>query len=210
MAASRWTTVVGPQRIGDGLGHLGRGVIGHQPRRDGGVRLGAGVVGREGCRDGGVPLHRRSVSAHRRWPGSSGPWRCNRPAGCPCSPWPHRCRHHGDGYLCPVEVVEECSGDGVVGLLRGVSITAEAEGPVVVGQGNAQAARGVEVADLVRSGQQVPGHVAGALTKLVAPPSIAISAKIPSMADCRVTCSVLSSAPVANWRGAKATRNTTG
>ena len=36
---------------------------------------------------------------------------------------------------------------------------------------------------------------AGALTRLVAPPSVAISAKIPSMADCRVTCRWLSSAP---------------
>ena len=68
-------------------------------------------------------------------------------------------RHHGDSYLCSGEVVEECSGDGVVGLLRGVRIAAEAQGPVVVGQGDAQGARGVEVADLVRTGQQVAGHV---------------------------------------------------
>ena len=31
---------------------------------------------------------------------------------------------------------------------------------------------------------------AGALTRLVAPPSVAISARMPSMADCRVTCKV--------------------
>ena len=38
---------------------------------------------------------------------------------------------------------------------------------------------------------------AGALTKLVAPPSMEISAKMPSMADCRVSCSVLRSPAVA-------------
>ena len=38
---------------------------------------------------------------------------------------------------------------------------------------------------------------AGALTKFVAPPSVEISARIPSMADCRVSCSVLRSPAVA-------------
>ena len=45
---------------------------------------------------------------------------------------------------------------------------------------------------------------AGALTRLVAPPRVAISARIPSMADCRVSCSVLRSPAVAKgpafWR----------
>ena len=45
---------------------------------------------------------------------------------------------------------------------------------------------------------------AGALTKFVAPPSVEISAKMPSMADCRVSCSVLRSPAVAKgpafWR----------
>ena len=49
--------------------------------------------------------------------------------------------------------------DGVVGLLRGVRITAKAQSPVVVGELDAQGARGVDVADLVRAGQQVPGHI---------------------------------------------------
>ena len=68
-------------------------------------------------------------------------------------------RHHGDSYLCSGEVVEERGADGVVGLLRGVRIAAEAQGPVVVGELDAQGARCVEVADLVRAGQQVPGHI---------------------------------------------------
>ena len=50
-------------------------------------------------------------------------------------------------------------GDGVVGLLRGVRIAAEAQGPVVVGELDAQGAGGVNVTDLVRTGQQVPGHI---------------------------------------------------
>ena len=45
---------------------------------------------------------------------------------------------------------------------------------------------------------------AGALTRLVAPPSVAISARMPSMADCRVTCRWLRSPAVAKgpafWR----------
>ena len=36
----------------------------------------------------------------------------------------------------------------------------EAQGPVVVGELDAQGARGVQVADLIGAGQQVPGHVA--------------------------------------------------
>ena len=42
---------------------------------------------------------------------------------------------------------------------------------------------------------------AGALTKLVAPPRVAISARIPSMADCRVTCRLLRSPAVAKGPG---------
>ena len=61
-------------------------------------------------------------------------------------------RHHGDGYLCSGEVVRERGADGVVGLLRGVRIAAEAQGPVVVRQGDAQGARGVQVTDGVGPG----------------------------------------------------------
>ena len=50
---------------------------------------------------------------------------------------------------------------------------------------------------------------AGALTRLVAPPRVAISARIPSMADCRVSCSVLRSPAVAKgpafWRAKMST-----
>ena len=38
---------------------------------------------------------------------------------------------------------------------------------------------------------------AGALTRLVAPPRVAISARMPSMADCRETCRLLRSPAVA-------------
>ena len=112
----------GHQRIGDGLGHLGRGAIVGEL----GVRVALGLV------DG---------------------------------------RHDGGGDFGSREVICQGRGDGVVGLLRGVRIAAEAEGPVVVGELDAQGARGVEVADLVGPGQQVPGSnvlrnlsVAGALT----------------------------------------------
>ena len=44
-------------------------------------------------------------------------------------------------------------------MLRRVSIAAEAEGPVVVGELDAEGARGVQVTDRVGAGQQVPGHV---------------------------------------------------
>ena len=94
-------------------------------------------------------------------------------------------REHGHGYFGLGEVVGEGGGDGVVGLLRGVRIAAEAQGPVVVGQGDAQGARGVQVTDLIGAGQQVKGHIpdpSGGVDQ------VAISAKMSSMADCRVTC----------------------
>ena len=69
-------------------------------------------------------------------------------------------RHHGESYLCSGEVVEERGADGVVGALGAVSIAAEAQGPVVVGELDAQGSGGVQVSDLVGAGQQVPGHVA--------------------------------------------------
>ena len=100
----------GHQRIGDGLGHLGRGAIVGEL----GVRVALGLV------DG---------------------------------------RHDGGGDFGSREVVRQGRGDGVVGLLRGVRIAAEAQGPVVVGELDAQGARGVQVTDRVGPGQQVPGHI---------------------------------------------------
>ena len=67
--------------------------------------------------------------------------------------------HHADDYFGSGEIIGENCGDGVVGLLRGVRIAAEAQGPVVVGELDAQGARGVQVTDRVGPGQQVPGHV---------------------------------------------------
>ena len=49
---------------------------------------------------------------------------------------------------------------GWVGLLGGIRIAREAQSPVVVGELDAQGSRGVQVTDLVASGQHVPGHVA--------------------------------------------------
>ena len=94
----------------------------------------------ESCRDGGVPLDRR-FEGHQRVGDGLG--------------------HLGRGAVIGQLGVRVALAlvDGVVGLLRGVRIAAEAQGPVVVGQGNAQGARGMEVADLVRAGQQVPGHI---------------------------------------------------
>ena len=68
-----------------------------------------------------------------------------------------------------VKVVEERGADGVVGLLRGVRIAAEAQGPVVVGQGDAQGARGVEVADLVSRSQVTFPSQAGGVDQVGGP-----------------------------------------
>ena len=152
---------VGHQRIGDSLVHLDRGAEGHQPRCDGSVRLGAGVVGPEGCRNCGVPLGRCFEGRQRIGDGLGhlGRGAIVGELGVRVALALVDGRHHGDSYLCSGEVVRERGADGVVGLLRGVRIAAEAQGPIVVGQGDAQGARGVEVADLVRTSQQVPGHV---------------------------------------------------
>ena len=146
----------------DGGVRLGRGIVGSDGRRDGGVRLDAGVVGREGCRDGGVPVGRRPVGHQGIGDGLG---RLCRVAvigqlGVRVALGLVDGRHHGDGDFGSREVVGQSRGDGVVGLLRGVRIAAEAQGPVVVGELDAQGARGVQVTDLVRAGQQVPGHVA--------------------------------------------------
>ena len=130
----------GRQRIGDGGVPLGHRPVGHQRRRDGGVRLDAGVVGREGCRDGGVPLGRRAVGHQRIGDGLGhfGRGAVIGQLGVRVALGLVDGRHHGDGDFGSREVVGQSRGDGVVGLLRGVRIAAEAQGPVVVGQGNAQ------------------------------------------------------------------------
>ena len=146
----------------DGGVRLGRGIVGSDGRRDGGVRLDAGVVAREGCRDGGVPLGRRPVGHQGIGDGLG---RLCRVAvigqlGVRVALGLVDGRHHGDGDFGSREVVGQSRGDGVVGLLRGVRIAAEAQRPVVVGELDAQGARGVQVTDLIGPGQQVPGHVA--------------------------------------------------
>ena len=133
-----------------------------QRRRDCGVRLGGVVNTREGCRDGGVPLGRR-FEGHQRI--GDGLGHLSRGAvigqlGVGVGLALVDGRHHGDGDFGSREVIGEGRGDGVVRLLGRVRIAAEAQGPVVVGELDAQGARCVEVADLVGAGQQVPGHVA--------------------------------------------------
>ena len=144
---------VGQQRVGDGLVHLGRGAVGHQPRREGGVRLGRRVVGREGCRNCGVSLDRR-FEGHQRI--GDGLGHLGRGAvigqlGVRVAFGLVDGRHDGGGHFFGSrEVIAEGRGDGVVGLLRGVRIAREAQGPVVVGELD-------EVTDRVGPGQQVPG-----------------------------------------------------
>ena len=145
----------------DGGVRLGRGIVGSDGRRDGGVRLGRRVVAREGCCDGGVPLGRRPVGYQGIGDGLGrlcrvaviGQLSVRVALGLVDG------RHHGDGDFGSREVVDEGRGDGVVGLLRGVRIAAEAQGPVVVGELDAQGGGGVQVTDLIGPGQQVPGHV---------------------------------------------------
>ena len=148
------------QRVGDGLVHLGRGAVGHQPRREGGVRLGRRVVGSEGCRNCGVPLDRR-FEGHQcigDGLGHSGRGAVIGQLGVRVAFGLVDGRHDGGGHFFGSrEVIAEGRGDGVVGLLRGVRIAREAQGPVVVGELDAQGARGVEVTDRVGPGQQVPG-----------------------------------------------------
>ena len=150
---------VGQQRIGDGLVHLDRGAEGHQPHREGGVRLGAGVVGlREGCRNGGVPLDRR-FEGHQRM-GDLGRGAVIGQLGVRVALALVDGRHHGEGYFGAGEVVSECSGDGVVGLGGAVGVAGEGQGPIIVGELDAQGSDGVQASDLVGPRQQVPGDLA--------------------------------------------------
>ena len=151
----------GHQRIGDGLVHLDRGAVGRQSRRQGGVRLGAGVIHRESCRDGGVPLGRR-FEGHQRI--GDGLVHLGRGAvigqlGVRVALGLVDGRHHGHGNFGAGEVVRQRGADSVIRSLGAVRIAAEAQGPVVVGELDAQGSGGVQVSDLVGAGQQVPGHV---------------------------------------------------
>ena len=152
----------GRQRRRDGCVPLGRSPVGHQRRRDCGVRLSGVVKTRKGCRDGGVPLCGRPVGHQRIGDGlghlSRGAVIGQLGVGVGLALVDGR--HHSDGDFGSREVIGEGRGDGVVRLLGRVRIAAEAQGPVVVGELDAQGARCVEVADLVGAGQQVPGHVA--------------------------------------------------
>ena len=57
--------------------------------------------------------------------------------------------------------LSETFGSSRVRLRFGVAVHREGQGPVVVGQLDAQRRHGVQVADLVRAGEEVPGHVPG-------------------------------------------------
>ena len=93
--------------------------------------MGAGVVGRKRCRDGGVPLGRR-FEGHQRV--GDGLGHLDRGAIVGELVGLVDGRHDGGGDFGSREVIGEGRGDGVVGLLRGVRIAAEAQGPVVVGE----------------------------------------------------------------------------
>ena len=119
------------------------------------------VIAHEGCRDGGVPLGRRPVG-HQRI--GDGLVHLDRGAvgdqlGVRVALGLVDGSHDGGGHFGSREVIAEGHGDGVVGLLGRVRIAAEAQGPVVVGELDAQGTRGVQVTDLIGAGQQVPGHV---------------------------------------------------
>ena len=143
MAVSR--SAVGRQRVGNGLVHLDRGAVGHQRPCDCGVPLCRGFEGHQRIGDGLGHLSRGAVIGQ---------------LGVGVGLALVDGRHHSDGDFGSREVIGEGRGDGVVRLLGRVRIAAEAQGPVVVGELDAQGARCVEVADLVGAGQQVPGHVA--------------------------------------------------
>ena len=136
---------VGRQRVGNGLVHLDRGAVGHQRPCDCGVPLCGRPVGHQRIGDGLGHLSRGAVIGQ---------------LGVGVGLALVDGRHHSDGDFGSREVIGEGRGDGVVRLLGRVRIAAEAQGPVVVGELDAQGARCVEVADLVGAGQQVPGHVA--------------------------------------------------
>ena len=136
---------VGRQCVGNGLVHLHRGAVGHQRPCDCGVPLCGGSVGHQRIGDGLGHLSRGAVIGQ---------------LGVGVGLALVDGRHHSDGDFGSREVIGEGRGDGVVRLLGRVRIAAEAQGPVVVGELDAQGSGGVEVADLVGAGQQVPGHVA--------------------------------------------------
>ena len=152
---------VAQRRRRDGGVRLSRGVVAREGCRDCGVRLSGIVITHEGCRDGGVPLGRRPVG-HQRIGDGLGHLR----RGAVIGQLGVRValglvdgRHDGGSDFGSREVIGQSRGDGVVRLLGRARIAREAQGPVVVGQSYAQGAGGVQVTDLVRAGQQVPGHV---------------------------------------------------
>ena len=130
---------VAQRRRSDGGVRLSRGVVAREGSRDCGGRLSGIVITHEGCRDGGVPLGRRPVGHQRIGDGL-----VHLDRGAIVGELGVRVvfglvdgRYDGGGDFGSREVIGECRGDGVVGLLRGVRIAREAQGPVVVGQGDA-------------------------------------------------------------------------
>ena len=142
---------VAQRRRRDGCVRLSRGVVAREGCHDCGVRLSGIVIAHEGCRDGGVPLGRRPVG-HQRI--GDGLVHLDRGAvgdqlGVRVALGLVDGSHDGGGHFGSREVIAEGHGDGVVGLLGRVRIAAEAQGPVVVGELDAQGTRGVQVTDLI-------------------------------------------------------------
>ena len=98
--------------------------------RDGRVHLRGAAVGSQGIGDGRAGLHRGAVGGQR-----------------------------GQDLVADPDLAGQRRQQGV-GFRLAVRIAAEAQGPVVVGELDAQRACGVQVSNLVGAGQQVPGHVA--------------------------------------------------
>ena len=97
---------------------------------DGRVHLRGAAVGSQVIGDGRADLHRGAVGGQR-----------------------------GQDLVADPDLAGQRRQQGV-GFRLAVRIAAEAQGPVVVGELDAQGACGVQVSNLVGAGQQVPGHVA--------------------------------------------------
>ena len=88
-----------------------------------------------------------------------------------------------------------------IGLRSGVGVAGQGQGPVIVGQGDAERSHGVEVPDLVGADQQVPGDLAlpgRSIDKIGCTAEGGDLSQNPVYGGLqRVTCNAVSSAPVA-------------
>ena len=163
--------VDGAHRRSDGAVRLRRRVVGRKGRGDGCISLDDCPVGHQGVRDG--LGHFRGGAVVPELVICVGVGLCQE-------------GHEVRRDLRPREVIGESSRYRIVGLLGrvvsaelgehpglaslgeqqgiglrpGVGITGQGQGPVVIGQGDAEGSHGMEVADLVGSDQQIPSDLA--------------------------------------------------